>query len=304
MADPWTYAGSVAQLDSSSGDVTLVDESTFAISGRAGDITPGSAQGLFVLDTRIVSRFEILVNGSPAEPLAAVTDDPFSSTFVSRCPPAGRADSTLMVFRSRHVGQGMREDLTIRNFGDEPSLCTVELFVDADFADLFAVKESRILEPDARGTTEAAVAGPPADGPGSSDPELPLPTGSIVMTHRRGSVTRGTEIRFFSEVRLAADLATFEVIVPPRGEWATCIEVAPVIDGTTIEPRYRCGRPVDRASPPSAWPSGADRFPRSRRTTPGCARWCSGAPRTSEPSGSSIPTTPSGWWWRQERRGS
>ena len=73
MADPWTYAGSVAQLDSSSGDVTLVDESTFAISGRAGDITPGSAQGLFVLDTRIVSRFEILVNGSPAEPLAAVT---------------------------------------------------------------------------------------------------------------------------------------------------------------------------------------------------------------------------------------
>ena len=90
MADPWTYAGSVAQLDSTSGDVTLVDESTFAISGRAGDITPGSAQGLFFRDTRVVSRFEILVNGSPTEALAAVADDPFSSTFVSRCiPPAG-----------------------------------------------------------------------------------------------------------------------------------------------------------------------------------------------------------------------
>ena len=110
MADPWTYAGPVAQLRPNSGIVTLVDESTFAISASAGDISSRwPAQGLFVRDTRILSRFEILVNGSRTEPLAAVTDDPFSSTFVSRClPPHGRADSTLMVFRSRYVGQGMR----------------------------------------------------------------------------------------------------------------------------------------------------------------------------------------------------
>src|SRR5665213_1180593 len=183
MADPWTYAGSVAQLDSGSADVTLVDESTFAISGRAGDITPGSAQGLFVLDTRVVSRFEILINGAPTEPLAAVADDPFSSTFVSRSlPPAGRSDSTLMVFRSRYVGQGMREDVTIRNFGDEPSLCTVELFVDADFADLFAVKEGRADDRATQGTTEARVEeGLSIDG-AAADPELPSPTGSIVLT--------------------------------------------------------------------------------------------------------------------------
>ena len=93
-------------------------------------MSPGAAQGLFVRDTRILSRFEVLVNGVRTEPLAAVTDDPFSATFVSRCLPApGRADSTLMVFRSRYVGQGMREDLTIRNFADEAALCTVEVFV-------------------------------------------------------------------------------------------------------------------------------------------------------------------------------
>ena len=48
-----------------------------------------------------------------------------------------------MVFRTRYVGQGMREDLEIRNFGDEPTVCLVEVFVAADFADLFAVKEGR-----------------------------------------------------------------------------------------------------------------------------------------------------------------
>src|SRR6202044_2820365 len=94
MADPWNFAGPVTQLDSRAGVVTLVDESTFAISGSAGDITTGAAEGLFFRDTRILSRFEVLVNGTRTEPLTAITDDPFSATFVSRCLPAtGRADS-------------------------------------------------------------------------------------------------------------------------------------------------------------------------------------------------------------------
>jgi glycogen debranching enzyme len=252
MAEPWTYAGPVAQLDDSHGVVTLVDESTFAISGQAGDITPGAAQGLFVRDTRILSRFEVLVNGARTEPLAAVTDNPFSSTFVSRClPPAGRADSTLMVFRSRYVGQGMREDLTIRNFGDEASLCSVELFVSADFADLFAVKEGRA-------------------GTGVEDGNLDGSTASTVrFTHRRGGVSRGVEIRFEETVALDHDLATFEVIVPARGEWTTSIEVAPVIDGTVIEPRYRRGQPVERSEPAERLASWRRRVPLVETDHPG-----------------------------------
>ncbi len=252
MAEPWTYAGPVAQLDSGNGVVTLVDESTFAISGGAGDITAHGAQGLFVRDTRILSRFEVLVNGSATEPLAAVTDNPFSSTFVSRClPPPGRADSTLMVFRSRYVGQGMREDLTLRNFGDEPSLCSIELFVGADFADLFAVKEGRAGAGAQAGEVTSAVTGTP--GPAASS--------TMNFSYRRGGVTRGVEVRFTGPVALAHDLATFEVIVPARGEWSTCIEVAPVIDGTAIDPRYRCGEPVERAEP-------AERLARWRRQVP------------------------------------
>ncbi len=92
MADPWNYAGPVTQLAPGSGSVTLVDESTFAISGGAGDIAPGAAQGLFFRDTRILSRFEVLLNGVRAEPLAAVNDDPFSAprSCPGTCrPPAG-----------------------------------------------------------------------------------------------------------------------------------------------------------------------------------------------------------------------
>ncbi|HWE70049.1 MAG TPA: glycogen debranching N-terminal domain-containing protein [Acidimicrobiales bacterium] len=264
MADPWTYAGPVAQLQANDGVVTLVDESTFTISGSGGDISVGGAQGLFVRDTRIISRFELLVNGSRTEPLAAVTDDPFSSTFVSRClPPPGRADSTLMVFRSRYVGQGMREDITIRNFGDEPSFCSVELFVGADFADLFAVKEGRVgSNPHAdpvTGTVTVGINGGATNGTGGIRPGPGAPT--MQFSYRRGGVTRGAEVRFSGPVSLVEDLATFETIVPARGEWSTCVEVAPVIDGVGINPRYRCGQPVERAEP-------AERLARWRRQVP------------------------------------
>ena len=161
MSDPWNFAGPVTQVAGAAGTVTLVDESTFAISDGAGDMTTGSAQGLFFRDMRVLSRLEVLVDGVRAEALAAVNEDPFSSTFVSRCPPPpGRADSTLMVFRSRYVGQGMREDVTIRNFGDEPTFFRLEVFVAADFADLFAVKEGRVGAPSGSALPSAATTRP------------------------------------------------------------------------------------------------------------------------------------------------
>lgn len=241
--------------------VTLVDESTFAISARSGDIVPGGAHGLFVRDTRILSRLELRMNGNRLEPLAAVIHDPFSATFVARSTPLpGHADSTLMVFRSRYVGRGMREDLIIHNFADEPTVCLVEAFIDADFADLFAVKEGR-----------------GADGDG--DVERRVEGNRLVLGYRRGGINRGVELRFSGETAdlddapgaeslaptngahdgtATADGATFalnhdsvtvEVVVPGRGRWSGCMEVAPVIESITIDPRYRCGESVARATP-------------------------------------------------------
>jgi glycogen debranching enzyme len=244
MSDPWNYAGPVTQLGSGSGAVTLVDESTFAISGSTGDITPGAAQGLFFRDTRIVSRFEVLVNGVQAESLAAVTDDPFSATFVSRNLPApGRADSTLLVFRSRHVGQGMREEVHLRNFSDEATACTVEVLVDADFADLFAVKEGRVTSGAHAGTVTAVV----ADAVARTGDAGPVP--ALTYTYRRGAVARGVEVRADGASRIALGLITFDVLVPARGEWTTCVEVGPVIDDEVFAPKYLCGHPVERATP-------------------------------------------------------
>jgi glycogen debranching enzyme len=246
MADPWNYAGPVTQLGSGAGAVTLVDESTFAISGGAGDISSGAAQGLFFRDTRILSQFEVLLNGVRAEPLSAVTDDPFSATFVARDMPApGRADSTLMVFRHRHVGQGMREEIVLRNFGDEATVCTVDVLIDADFADLFAVKEGRVGSDPRQGAVTAQVEErPTSDATGDAGRSM-----TLSYTYSREPVGRGVEILSVGAQRVAPGTITFEVVVPARGQWSTCMEIGPVIDGRVFAPKYRCGEPVERATP-------------------------------------------------------
>ncbi len=218
-------------LGAGSGVVTLVEESSFAISDRTGDIVPGGAHGLFVLDTRILSRWELRVNGARTELLAAVSENPFSVVFVSRARPGiGLSDSTLLVRRSRYVGRGMREDLRVQNFGEEPAFCTIELFTGADFADLFTVKDGRAEDPD-------------------GDRSSTTVEGRISFEYRRGGVSRGTRIDFGGGVSASGELARFDVVVPPAGEWSTCCQVSPVIEGKLIEPRYRCGERVEQAAP-------------------------------------------------------
>ncbi len=227
-------------MDTAGGVITLVDESTFAISTRTGDIVPGSAQGLFVRDKRVISRFELLINGAPLEPLAAINSEPYSATFVARTRPSpGRADSTLMIFRNRYVGQGMREDIVIHNYGEEASVCELEGFIDADFADLFAVKEGR--------------AGPP-----EGDFTRSIDASVLDISYRRGTVNRGVKLAF-QEIReispdpegssgratrhpspptfkLTDSHVRVEVVVPAKGSWSGCVEVIPIIESSAIMP--------------------------------------------------------------------
>jgi glycogen debranching enzyme len=222
--------------------VTLVEGSAFSISNGNGDIVPGGAEGFFFRDTRFLSRVELRVNGQRPEALAVATPEPYAATFVSRTRPrAGRADSTLMVVRTRYVGRGMREDVVIRNFGDEPAYCAIELTYGADFAGLFDVKEGRV-----------STSGPPP---------LAHDQGRMQFSHRHGSHVRRVRIGFSPAAAIDGNLATFEVIIPPRGMWSLCQQVACVIDDDEIEPRWLCGQPVERAKP-------AERMAQWRRSVP------------------------------------
>ena len=87
MAEPWTYSGEVARLGGHEGSVTLVEGASFCLSGGNGDVRPGAADGLFLHDTRFLSRLELRVDGAPLEALGVALEDPFSARFFGRAAP-------------------------------------------------------------------------------------------------------------------------------------------------------------------------------------------------------------------------
>ena len=98
----WAFSGPPPTDGFGASSVTLIEGSAFCISGPGGDIVPGGSQGLFVRDTRVVSRWELTLDGTAPSLLTVQHGEPFAATFLSRVPPRpGLADSTLLVVRRR-----------------------------------------------------------------------------------------------------------------------------------------------------------------------------------------------------------
>src|SRR5258708_39262070 len=99
MGQVWTFDGApTSTVGAFSGLVTLLEGTTFCICEMSGDIRPGAAQGLFVRDTRLISRLELTINGHVPEPLEPQSGEPFGCPFLARVPPSdGLADGPLLV---------------------------------------------------------------------------------------------------------------------------------------------------------------------------------------------------------------
>jgi len=71
----------------------------------------------------------------------------------------------------------------------------------------------------------------------------------LTWTYRRGQFSRGAHLDFSQPPKLSQTHALYEVIVPPGGEWTTCLQLTPVVDGEDVTPRYLCGGAVERSTP-------------------------------------------------------
>jgi glycogen debranching enzyme len=230
------------------GAVTLVEGASFCVCAPTGDLGAGP-HGVFFRDTRILSRWDLLVDGDLPEPLAAMTPDPYRATFLGRLPRrSSRSDTNLVVQRERRVGSGMREDVTIRNPGAESTAVTVTVVVEADFADLFEVKEGRVR---ARGERRAYAQGERL----------------VLDQHWRGTQrgalveAPGAGITAVGGIDSGAGILTYTVVVPARGQWSTSLLVRAVVDGVEVEPSFPLDRPVAESAP-------AVRLQRWQRSTP------------------------------------
>ena len=161
-------------LTGGGGTVTLIDGLTFAISDVVGDVG-GLADGLIADDTRHLSRLVLRLDGAALRPLGAAQLSPSSARFRGYVDPGPwQADPSLEVERRRNVvADGLDDELILRWWADEPRDVTVAVELDADFADIFAI---RGLNMGATPTAVAVQAEATADGMCFRDPETGLST--------------------------------------------------------------------------------------------------------------------------------
>src|SRR5262245_19639040 len=82
MSGPFN-AGEAAQASG----VTVVEGSTFCLSTGAGYIAAGAAHGLFLQDARVLSQWELRLDGQPAAALSVEQPEAFAARFVARRAP-------------------------------------------------------------------------------------------------------------------------------------------------------------------------------------------------------------------------
>ncbi len=223
MGQVWTFDGPPASTVGS-GLVTLLEGTTFCICETSGDVHPGNSQGLFVRDTRLISRFELSVNEQVPESLTPQSREPFAATFLSRMPPSdGLADSTLLISRRRVLSDGMDETITLRNMSAQPLPVTLRIGVQGDFADVFEVKEGRISED--------------PDGMTIDVEDDAIRLNRKVGEHLRGatvSVSNSAASTRDAELELSAERLTWHAVVPAHDCWSTSLRITPSLDGRDL----------------------------------------------------------------------
>ncbi len=203
-------AGESVVIGGSSGVVTVIEGTTFCLSSRDGDITPGGASGLFVDDARVLSRLSLLLDGQRCDHLSTRAATADQADFVlRRRPGSGQADSTMLVVRARTVDRGLHETITLENVGREATTTIMSVQVDADFADLFTVKNGGA-------TTGRSVATVTSD--------------ELTMRSTQ-EIGRSVRIRATGEPVVSHSALTWRIVIPARGSWRTTISVDASSDG-------------------------------------------------------------------------
>jgi glycogen debranching enzyme len=222
--------------------------------GRDGCITERAAEGLFVHETRMLSRYRWLVDDAPLTPVALsnVSQHTWLGYYVRHAPGNERGDGddgsgmmeaaseyTLELRRRRTVAAGVREELRLTNYTQQPTRFRLTLDADADFADVQELTGERRQRGTLERTWDADARTLSFDYRATHDYDRQDVSGTARL-HRR------LDLRFAEADtpphRADDGRVTFDVELPPRGTWGAVVELVPhvepleLLDGGTGTP--------------------------------------------------------------------
>jgi glycogen debranching enzyme len=226
---------------------------TVLATDREGHVRDGSAQGLFVHETRVLSRHVLRVDGHipQSNALSNVEQHSWLGYYLLPVPgpPAERdwgsgqvrqaSQQSLEIRISRVVGEGLHEDVDITNFSQHTTRFSFDIELAADFADLVETTGDRhqngTLQHTWREMTPAAW-------------ELEF-TYHAERHYKQqdetgfARVQRAVTIRVEnagSEPERTQQGIRFTIELAPLSQWHVCLRMLPQIDGVLMQPPRGC----------------------------------------------------------------
>ncbi len=189
----------------------------------SGELQADALHGFFAGDTRVLSSYRLAIAGHPwtmlarSRPGASAAQWDLQNPAV-RVPSGDLEEGSVHLRLRRRVSGALHDDLTVTSFADRAMTVRLTLLVDADFADVFQVKDRTL---------------PPRLGV----QRLVGPTGLTLRYERRG-FRRGLDVRWNAQAGARTEIGvpvTFDVMLEPGGSWRCCVEAVPELDGRRIE---------------------------------------------------------------------
>jgi glycogen debranching enzyme len=211
-------------------------------SNSLGDVPPRSVGGFVHDDTRLLSRWELTLNGRPLSLLKSGTVDYYSAAFFVTNPDLpGLHANCLAGRRLRFVGTGILEQISFGNSTIEPVQFELRLGCGADFADLFEIKgvvrdrSAHTITKHGRRLLQFRY-------------QVPEFLAETTVNVERSEIFAGVSERPVGKVRprIEGDEVIWMVELPPRHRFVTLLSVSMRLNHEMLEPAHeRFGEPQE-----------------------------------------------------------
>ena len=188
--------------------LNVLDGSTFVVGDRLGEIRAdeGREHGFFSEDTRFISHWALRVGPTPLELLSLHQSAPFDARFflTPRVGPDDQAPCSIV--RHRLVDHVWMEEVTVTNHLHTRSEFRVLLEVDADFADVFEVKDGASAGREVKYTHDHA---------------------SLTLTYENGAFHRSVTVESSEPGAVSRRGFAYELELRPGEQWSTTFTISP-----------------------------------------------------------------------------
>ena len=170
------------------------------------DIAEDPQSGYFMGDTRLLSSFRLLLDGAPLEFFASESVDAFATRYRLRPRPEDRERLPLVIYRHVVLDIELVHHLVVVNAGEEPVECELAVELDADFADIFELR----------------------DGPRERDVSCTGRGNEVRFDYEQGGFSRSVTVRVAADgARADGRTLRLSAAIPAHGSWCATVTVAP-----------------------------------------------------------------------------